>query len=288
MKKRSILAIIMAAVLALSTVLVFAQENEAPEDAYVITARFYLQEENEYGFVMSTEDGEVVLYVNEDTKIVFEYALRLCWEDDYDYETTDNAWELLYEDQTMAELLDGRKLTVVMGYKFSRTPLSITILFESISYGPLPLDGDLNGEENGYVGIVTLPGEIDFDFEFDPPYFNGEVVVNNVIIEGAPQPFWCDENNVAMAPLRAIAEALGYEVTWNRYLQSVQLGVGIHLWIGSAEVHIGRMAPQYMSTEAINHRGHTFVPIDFFRNILNQTAYVFEGQFVVETYSDME
>jgi len=90
-----------------------------------------------------------------------------------------------------------------------------------------------------------------------------------------------------MVPLRVVAEALGYDVTWNGYLRSVQLGVAIHLWIDNTEVHIGRMAPIELSTAPALVDSVTFVPLDFFRTVLNQTAYVFEGQVVVETYSDM-
>ena len=80
---------------------------------------------------------------------------------------------------------------------------------------------------------------------------------------------------------------LVYDVSWNDQLKSIQLGVAIHIWIGSTEVHLGRMAPIELSAAPIIIDGVAFVPLDFFRNVFGQTAYVFEGQVVIETYSDM-
>jgi len=75
---------------------------------------------------------------------------------------------------------------------------------------------------------------------------------------------------------------LGYTLTWNDYLQSIQLGVATHTWIGNTEAHRGRMAPIELSTAPILVDDQTFVPLDFIRNVLAKTAYVFEGQVVIE------
>jgi len=97
-------------------------------------------------------------------------------------------------------------------------------------------------------------------------------MVNNEVLEGAPLPF--EDSGIVMVPLRAAAEALGYDVSWNSYLRSVQLGVAIHVWIGDTEVHFGRMALIEISTAPIILDNLTFVPLDFFRDVLGQTAYV--------------
>ena len=47
------------------------------------------------------------------------------------------------------------------------------------------------------------------------------------------------------------------------------------------------MAPIELSAAPVLMGDETFVPLDFFREVLGQTAYVFEGQVVIETYSDM-
>lgn len=305
MKKRSVLAIIMAAVMALSSMAVFAAEYEAEyanEDAVTITSWFRLYDEGKGRFMMISECDEHIIVVTPETKIVFEHALRLDWEVDYGYETTDNAWELLYGEQTMGELLNGRQLVVVLENEYSQYPISITILFLGISFGPADIDGYEFEAEGEYMGIVALPIAIDEEFiGFEPigieienisldliGMVNGELVVEGELLEDAPAAFWCVDSLTVMVPLRAAAEALGFNVTWNHYTSSVQLGVAIHIWIDSAEVHYGRMAPLAMSTEARLVDVFTFVPLDFFTNILGLDAYVFEGQVVIATESDMQ
>jgi len=280
MKRKAVAAILVAVMMVISAVTVFATVNGDYENGNSVTARFFVVEDDAaYEFSMTSEDGELTIYITNDTPVNFEEPVPLC--DDCEEVTTD-AREVLF-DRTLAEVLDSRKLTVV----FEEDELvSVTILFEIAVHLPQ----DINGYEDGYEGITTLPGEIDWDyFELDPITLNGEVVVNNEILEGAPLPFVLEtkDGEIVMVPLRAVATALGYPVYWNDELQSVQLGVATHLWIGSTEVHLGRMAPIEISTAPVLIEWTTFVPLDFFRSVLNQTAYVFEGQVVIETYSDM-
>ena len=288
MKRKAVIALLVAVVMALSAVAVFALDYFVPEDAVSVTARFSVVEADELGeeFLMVSEDGELTIHITEDTLIYFEDFVPLSDECDG---MTQMVREVLFG-RTLAEVLDGRNLRVLFVEGDEIEPISIMILFEQIV--ALPQDiapGDaLDGE---YVGIMTLPGEIDWhdDFMPDPVPLNGEVVVNNVILEGAPHPFWHELENggVVMVPLRVVVEALGYDVGWNGYLQSIQLGVAIHVWIGNTEVHLGRMAPIELSAAPVIVDDTTFIPLDFFRNVLGQTAYVFEGQVVIETYSDM-
>jgi len=311
MKRKAIIAVLMAALMALSTISVFALDYYVPEDATSVTARFFVLEQDEYGeeFVMVSEDGEYVIYITEDTLVYFEDYVPLSDECDG---LTKLAREVLF-DRTLAEVLEGRNLRVLFVEGDQIEPISVKILFEM--FVALPEYIDLYDYENGYLDIVTLPGEIVYDEiyidylpipnanlleipplplpELEGPGFdlelNGELVVNNEILEGALAPFVQEAGDgyIVMVPLRVVAEALGYDVSWNQYLQSVQLGVAVHLWIGGTEAHRGRMAPIELSTAPILVDSVTFVPLDFFRNVLGQTAYVFEGQVVIETYSDM-
>ena len=294
MRKKAIVAIMMAAIMALSAITVLALNYDVPEDTTSVTARFFLVDPDEPGdeFAMETEDGALVIHITEDTPVYFEDYVPLSDECE---EMTKNAREVLFG-RTLAEVLDGRNLRVIFEENDHVEPISVTILFEGIVTLPeyvngedLETDADLEDYtdlENGYIGIVPLPEEIDWDgFEYDPLVLIGEVVVNGTILENVPEPFL--QGDVVMVPLRAIAEALGYDVSWNGILRSVQLGVAIHLWIGGYEVHIGRMVPIELNTAPVIVNNLTFVPLEFFR-VLGQTAYVFEGQVVVETYSDME
>ncbi|MCL2404268.1 MAG: copper amine oxidase N-terminal domain-containing protein [Defluviitaleaceae bacterium] len=285
MKRKTIVAIMMAAVMALSPILALAQDDYTPEGATEVTALFNLVDPDGPGdeFAMQSEDGELVINITNDTPVYFEDYVPLSEDCEDCEELTKNAREVLFG-RTLAEVLDNRNLRVVFEDSYHIEPISITILFESIVTLPETINGDL--DLGDYDEVVYDYGH-DYDLESnDPLILNGELVVNGEIIVNAPAPFVTD-NNIVMVPLRVVAEALGYDVTWNGYLRSVQLGVGIHLWIGGYEVHIGRMAPIEISAAPVLVNNLTFVPLDFFRNILNQTAYAFEGQVVIETYSDM-
>ena len=298
MKTKTIIAIL-AAVVALSAIGVTALSLLAPGDAESTTALFHVMEADEAGseFSMVSQDSGLVINITNNTTINFEDYLPKSDEND---EVTKNARELLFG-RTLAEVLDNRNLRVVHE---GGQAIDITILFETAV--AMPPDVTL---EDGYIGIMTLPeylspgdlasfddgdasyieilppiGEIASWDNYDQIILNGEIVVNNVILEGAPAPVL---HEVVMVPLAPVAEALGYDVTSNDELQSIQLGVGIQVWVGETEAHVGRMAPIELSTAPVLVDGEVFVPLDFFRSVLGQTAYVFEGQVVVETYSDM-
>ena len=308
MKRKTFIALMMAAILALGTMSVFALDYAVPEDAITVTARFFVVDEapEDVGdeFTMVSEDEELTIHITKETLIYFWEPMPMG--DEEDAGMTQMAREVLFG-RTLAEVLEGRNLRVIYVDSDPIELVSIMILGETAVHpGPEEVDVDLEGE---YVGITTLPGEIEggavFTEEgyvsivppieeidlgaFDPITLNGEIVVNGEMLDGAKASFLqeTEDGDIAMVPLRAVAEALGYDVSWNGTLRSVQLGVVIHLWIGSTEVHFGRMAPIELSAAPVIVDSSTFVPLDFFRNVLGQTAYVFEGQVVIETESDM-
>jgi len=286
MKRKAIAALLMVAVMALSVVGMLAQDGYSIEEANGVTARFFLVEEDELGdeFSMVSEDGELVINITDSTPIYFEDYVPL---GDECEELTKAVREVLFG-RTLAEVLEGRNLRITFESSEQIEPINIIILFEGIVTLPQDIDPIDLLDDGDYVDIVTLPGEIDWD-DFGPIPLNGKIVVNNELLEDTPSPFWYETENggVVMVPLRVVADALSYDVSWNGYLRSVQLGVGIHLWIDSTEVNFGRMAPIEISTAPIIVDNMTFVPLDFFRDVLGKTAYTFEGQVVIETYSDM-
>ena len=297
MKRKAVIAVLIAVVLSLSVIGVFALDFSAPGNTTEVTSRFLLVEWDADGkeFIMAGQDGTLMIHITGNTPVNFEYALPISDECD---SVTSEVRELLFG-QTLAEVLDGRNLRVVFKQSAQIEPISVTVLFETFATGPAPIypeDGYMGivggpaplDPEDGYMGIVTLPGDVSGE-DFGLIELNGEIVVNNKILEGAPLPFWAgtETGSAVMVPLGVVADALGYDVSWNDELQSVQLGVAIQIWIGSTQAHVGRMAPIELSAAPALMGDETFVPLDFFRNVLGQTAYVFEGQVVIETYSDM-
>jgi len=285
MKRKTIMALLMAAIMVVGATTVSALDYAVPEDAQSVTSRFSLIEPDttDDEFTMISEDGSLVINITNSTIIYFEDFVPLS--DDCDG-MTQMVREVLFG-RTLAEVLDGRNMRVI--YE-NNEAISIMVLFETITTLPITLSPeDLAALPNdGFASIVALPAELVSE-HIEYIELNGEIVVNNEILDGAAAPFWQEIENdyVVMVPLRAVAEALGYDVNWDETLQSVRLGVAIHTWIGSAEAHIGRMAPIEFSTAPIIVNSLTFVPLDFFSNVLGQTIYVFEGQVVIETYSDM-
>jgi len=278
MRNKLIMAVLAAAVLTVGAVSAFALDFGVQNNVNNFTGRFFEVESNEAGdvFTMESEDGALQIKVNDDTTIHFEDYVPLS--DDSD-DMTLEVREVLFG-RTLVEVLEGRNMFVTHE---DGAAISIRILFETAVTLPIEIDDDQ--AEVGYVGIVTLPAEITWD-DPDTLVLNGEIVVNGEMLANAPHPF-LNANNVVMVPLRVIAEALDHEVTWDGVLGSVRIGVARHIWIGNTEAHVGRMAPIELSAAPVVIDGVTFVSMDFFRSVMSQTAYVFEGQFVVETYSDM-
>ncbi|MCL2616517.1 MAG: copper amine oxidase N-terminal domain-containing protein [Defluviitaleaceae bacterium] len=284
LRKKSIVALLTTAIMVFNVAKVSALDYYVPDYANSVTTRFHLTDPDASGeeFTMLSEDGELLIHISGSTLVYFEDYVPLS--DNCDG-VTRMARDVLFG-RTLAEVLEGRNLRVL--YRITAdsipaqtSPISVEILFESIAIPqPEPIDLD-EPEDSGTTGAGVEVG-------WTPVFLNGEIVVNNEIIANAPAPVLHEtEGGIVMVPLRGISEALGYDVSWNEDLQSVQLGVAVHLWIGSTEAHRGRMAPIEISTAPMIIDGATFVPLDFFRDVLAQTVYVFEGQVVIETYSDM-
>ena len=159
MKKRSMVAIVIALVMAISTLSVLAASNSVPEN---VTARFSVAETNQSGnvFSMMSEDGRLTINISDSTLVYFEDYVPLS--DECDGLTRD-AREVLFG-RTLAEVLDGRNLRVVFGANSSTEPISITILFETA----VPL-ANASEVEPVYVpgledaGIMAITDEIDED-----------------------------------------------------------------------------------------------------------------------------
>ncbi|MCI9627276.1 MAG: copper amine oxidase N-terminal domain-containing protein [Clostridia bacterium] len=97
------------------------------------------------------------------------------------------------------------------------------------------------------------------------------VVVNGVQLE---KKGYMDGDKV-MLPVRAIAEALGFEVTWIGETETVQLTRGanfITLQIGVDGYTFAKTAPMPLGKAPVEIEGTTFVPIDFADEILHTTV----------------
>lgn len=92
------------------------------------------------------------------------------------------------------------------------------------------------------------------------------VIVENEKIE-APAAYTNKEGTV-MVPLRAIAEALEMEISWDGALQKVMLGQEISLTIGEDIYLSPENDPIQLGTAPELIEGRTFVPLSFFQEVV--------------------
>ena len=174
-----------------------------------------------------------------------------------------NDTEIILQDGTVFEgELTNRKIVVVYGASTKSipaqtTPDKIVVLLEK-------------AEEMPIYDVSTM-----------------EIVVNNQVIQ-APAAY-TNEQGTVMVPLRAIAEALGYEVIWNNETRSVTLGKDIFLTIGEDNYISGDNAPIQLGTAPELTGERTFIPLNFFKQVIKMNnAYVFEAQIVIDNGEVME
>lgn len=101
-------------------------------------------------------------------------------------------------------------------------------------------------------------------------------------LQGLPVPAY-REGETVMVPLRRIAEALGYEVGWDAgtgaitvddcYIQRATLFAGTAAVTFQGHLQIIDMSRETENAAAtVIREGHTYVPLEFFREFLNDTA----------------
>ena len=125
--------------------------------------------------------------------------------------------------------------------------------------GPLLLDQET---------IDQLNAQLAEDLQGAPIIVHGEKI-------DAPEALV--KNGVVFLPLRAVAEALGYDVFWEAETASIALGVGVRLQVGSYEYLVGRMAPITLYNAPILVNELTYVPLEFFGMVLS-----FDAGFIIE------
>lgn len=190
--------------------------------------------------------------------------------------SSDNSLKLNISDDTKILLQDGtvfkndlknRNLIVVYGVSTrsipaQTSPSKVIVLFEDKEQ----VEDKVEDEE-----VVNIMNDVS----------SMELIVEGKRID-APSAYRNQEGTV-MLPLRAIAEALGYEVTWQGETQSVMIGKGISLTIGKDYYTYMKTTPIKLGTAPEIFESKTYVPLNFFREVLKMNnAYVFEGQIVID------
>jgi len=195
--------------------------------------------------------------------------------------------------------------------------LNITDATTIVTQGGQAFDGDLTNRKlvvlydvsTRSIPAITTPNKVvvmyeiavppigiidDTDLtEIVPPVGNIDVAGWEIIVEGqrvAGSGFTNAEGGV-MVPLRAIAEALGFDITWewSAAERLVILDGDIALRIGDTTYFNNGTAVELPFAPELVNGTTTYVPLQFFRMVAGMNnAYAFEGQIVVNNEEVME
>lgn len=168
--------------------------------------------------------------------------------------------------------------------------------------------GDIEGRAVAVFYTVTtksLPPQttpelvivLDEETENEAEEIDLDVLYRKIIVNGKEITVDTDDVSVAgMVPVRAVAEAIGYEVKWDEVLDAVTVGtvpMGVNFSVGVNQYNKARMMPSTLSKAPIQislgdkNYAVTFVPADFFSEILNAEVKA-EGETLYIDFADNE
>ncbi|MDF2924896.1 MAG: copper amine oxidase-like protein [Paenibacillaceae bacterium] len=189
--------------------------------------------------------------------------------------SADNQLKLNLADDTKIILPDGqnyegelanRNLAVIYDVSTKSipaqtTPLKVIVLPEAATP---PVQAEPGEANHGSTGHITgMP-----------------IVVNGNLIT-APAPYTAGDGT-AMVPLRAIAEALGFTVTWDEASWSVTLDQSISLTVDKDSYAYQQGAPVQLGTPPVLAGETTYVPLQFFKEVARMNAAgLSDGQIVI-------
>lgn len=111
------------------------------------------------------------------------------------------------------------------------------------------------------------------------------IIANNILID-SPNAFISELGNV-MVPVRAISEALGYEVKWNNDEKSVRIGNDISFKLGE-NIYTASGVAVTLEEASIIIDGRTFIPLRLFENIADiKTDNLFEVNIFINTKTEL-
>lgn len=122
------------------------------------------------------------------------------------------------------------------------------------------------------IKIVVLDNQVGDASTFD-------IVVNNQKINCSQA--YTNDNGIVMVPVSKIVQALGYTVKWDGKTKSVTIGKGIVCTIGADNYIYYKMAPIKLGTAPEILKGTTYVPLNFFSDVLNINADIIDGKIVI-------
>jgi len=151
---------------------------------------------------------------------------------------------------------------VALSYPGQTTPSRVVVLNEKDVIA-IP-----ENAEEPTINFIDLNG-----MENKQWLINGELVT-------APSAF-IDEQGVMMVPVRALAEALGHELTWEADSKTIRIGRAISLQVGQDNYIFARMAPIQLGTAPALVDGLTYVPVSFFTEVIRAKEIIVDTDQIV-------
>lgn len=93
-----------------------------------------------------------------------------------------------------------------------------------------------------------------------------KLMVNGEAVNSSP--LYMNDEGVLMLPVRAAAEALGFKVSWNGAARSVVVG-NASFTLGRNEYAVSKSVSVSLETHSELKDGKTYVPLSFFKDVLN-------------------
>lgn len=136
------------------------------------------------------------------------------------------------------------------------------------------------------IPAKTNPEKIILFFSKESPNIEGTPLNGDIVVEGkkieSPKPYIRYGADV-MIPLRTVAEALGYNVTWDGETQTVMLNNVITLSIGKDYYTYARTAPIKLGIAPVLVKGSTYVPLEFFTDVMRiKNVRIVEGKILID------
>lgn len=108
------------------------------------------------------------------------------------------------------------------------------------------------------------------------------IFVEDAAIE-APSAF-IDEDGTVMVPLRAISEALNYEVTWNNEERCIMVGSDVQVRIGEKSITVAGKDTVLLESAPLIKDDRSYVPLSFFKEALGvKIVSFFENNIIINT-----
>ncbi len=225
-----------------------------------------------YGYVVMTSDAEAPAF-----PFYAEIANISEDEDGKFFETADGQYIVRITEETAVA---GLKVKSII--KAEDLTVGTSLLF-STDIMTLSLPAQCSAKSIAVIELADAPIDVEVAQEvlssLDKVVVNGQEIAVKVIMDG----------EVALLPVRAISEAMGLQVAWDETLFAVTVGttpMGANFRIGENSYNKARMAAQQLSAAPQLINDLTYVPVEFFTDIIEAQTEILDGtlnvSFIVE------